>query len=874
MGENCSAAVPSLLDGCITVYSRAVDDTFIFENSSAGDSSQIYSIVSTCVQSVRLLAELSPREASRVLSVLRRRNVMVELQFQLLMQIDALAAFMHISQNLHMSLKASNTPDVEPSMHPITSLCSHFRCNVSLLREALNFLNYHLSAKSIPMAQLSIILSAYIRIIMYVPMTQLLVNDGLGIVLRSREVIREKLELLRARMSQSPQQPKILSFSQEYNLLVAAMVSTYTLLVFENDFHESDCGAQFADMLCVDNAPNGSRHLMVRLSLSLFQGDEQSLYDIIGSSFAFVIAGNSTSFLSQKSNHFLSLLKHLCTWAASSSPLNLDYIEKGLSANGSLTLMSPSVVLHLMKHEHFAHSAATTLLQRVLMDSEAVETFILDPLTVDIIERGIAISLQKYLTKLPIVTPLQIQALASAIPLWQWENLEIRSLQFLLQLLYCFYFYELEPKSPFRIDPRELPLNRVLEIGERFKNSSRIDSGILLKLNYFIDTFCPEVRRFYRFKMLKSRKRLLQQGRRMLLVKENKQEFIRILRQAVTAEPQSDVAGLLAEQAFIEASYFLSDADLISSSISALLSSPSSLPLFFTYPMLYRDPLVALKCPLAVWIRRGTRRVVLAVLSSLLVTNDNIVRKDGVCQEVANELLSSRNEILLRCLLRVVTSPSSKVDGSSLICFQTYSRVRILVASHEGLTALLLKQGLSESEMDWLTEFVPEAALDFSMILGMLSDKSSLSAAKRLVVADCSLRLSIAYGHRSDGCAEAIARACLSQLLSSFFLILGPVGVPVNALMGHGTDLDATQVARKAAFRLLSSLQKIRMFRTHLKAETLSILQKFLGMCKGESIVGSLQTSISGSQKSLLKDLVEIVRKSMESMGFASNTQE
>ena len=41
--------------------------------------------------------------------------------------------------------------------------------------------------------------------------------------------------------------------------------------------------------------------------------------------------------------------------------------------------------------------------------------------------------------------------------------------------------------------------------------------------------------------------------------------------------------------------------------------------------------------------------------------------------------------------------------------------------------------------------------------------------------------------------------SALAQLISSFFLVLGPVGVPVNVLVGEGA-LDITQTAREGVF--------------------------------------------------------------------------
>jgi chemotaxis regulatin CheY-phosphate phosphatase CheZ len=108
--------------------------------------------------------------------------------------------------------------------------------------------------------------------------------------------------------------------------------------------------------------------------------------------------------------------------------------------------------------------------------------------------------------------------------------------------------------------------------------------------------------------------------------------------------------------------------------------------------------------------------------------------------------------------------------------------------------------------------------------------------------------------------------ACLSQLLSSFFLILGPIGVPVNALITDDDELDATQVSRRAAFRILSALQMIQPFQTRLKKDALVILQKFVSMCKSESAASGLPAVIASRQKKLLVKLLNSASKVVDTI--------
>ena len=281
--------------------------------------------------------------------------------------------------------------------------------------------------------------------------------------------------------------------------------------------------------------------------------------------------------------------------------------------------------------------------------------------------------------------------------------------------------------------------------------------------------------------------------------------------------------------------------------------------------MLYRDPLVVLKCPISIWSRRGTRRIALIVLMSLLDINEELLRQTAKCDETRDEFLSSRNELVVRGLLSVAASPSVKMDGSNYSCCLTSGFIRLLVARQRGLASILVKQPLSETQLDWMIESVPELMEDANALGGVLAERTSLTMAERIVAADRILRIVIAHGYRHETQSETLAYAALTQLLSCFFLTVGPVGVPVNALVGEG-QLDATQVSRKATFRMLKALQKVRGYRVRLRNECVLSLQKFAGMCKGEGVVGNIQCAITNRQKNLLKELLDITAKALDAM--------
>jgi hypothetical protein len=544
------------------------------------------------------------------------------------------------------------------------------------------------------------------------------------------------------------------------------------------------------------------------------------------------------------------------------------------TSNAFDIILSPSIALQLMNCVGIPLlrkiNVSTSLLKSVLCSEHGAASHIQDPQIVEFMEHATALVLANQETKLPLIMPLQIETML--IKRQILFNTGKASAQLLLQLLYCFMFSQHQPKSPFRLDPRILPLHWLFELCEKFGMLSLMHESVATKLKYYIDLCCPDVRSGHQYRMLKSRERLYSSLDSSLLENKTKLAFLGCMRTLVT-KPHADLCELLVEQAYIEASLHLSESELIPACASAFISSPSAPPIYFTFPMLYRDPLIMLKCPSSIWKRRGTRRIAITILSRLLDIHEVELNNQSTSENVVAELLSSRNAIVLTCLLRMASLSTTTKNGEHQQCGMTLGLIRKLVAFHPGLIALLIKQRLNESTIDWMIESVPEIAVDLRTLRGLLADRSSLTAAERLTVADYNIRIAIVHGNRNVDIALSIAVTCLSQLLSSFFLILGPIGVPVNALITDGDELDATQVSRKAAFRLLKALQMIQPFQTHFKNDVLRMLQNFAIMCKSEAIASGLPTAIATRQKNLLKKLLDCVGKVNDSMNVINKTK-
>jgi len=189
----------------------------------------------------------------------------------------------------------------------------------------------------------------------------------------------------------------------------------------------------------------------------------------------------------------------------------------------------------------------------------------------------------------------------------------------------------------------------------------------------------------------------------------------------------------------------------------------------------------------------------------------------------------------------------------------TSTFIRWLIRCRCGLVALLVKQGLQDRDLDWLVENVPETMNDSRCMLQIFSERNYLTSAERLVAADAIIRIAIVHGQSNETESSQLILISVSQLVDSFYLILGPIGLfPVDALFNADSDTPITQILQKAALRILKSLTRVRGTKTHnIRSEYSMVIQKFINLCKGE-----LQSGVvTGRRKQLLKELYDAATK-------------
>lgn len=197
----------------------------------------------------------------------------------------------------------------------------------------------------------------------------------------------------------------------------------------------------------------------------------------------------------------------------------------------------------------------------------------------------------------------------------------------------------------------------------------------------------------------------------------------------------------------------------------------------------------------------------------------------------------------------------------------TNGLVRTAIARCPGIGAVLLRQGMSDPETDWLISNVPELMDDGNAYHDLLSFQTIPTTSERLVAASGILRISIMHGHRDDAQAQALALAAITQLIANFFIVIGPVGVPVQAYVGEEKGTDSTQICRRAALRMIKSMCHVRSHRQALRNECVMALHKLARLCKGEEIVGGLPSAAANRQKAFVREMLDCINKAMISMG-------
>ena len=327
--------------------------------------------------------------------------------------------------------------------------------------------------------------------------------------------------------------------------------------------------------------------------------------------------------------------------------------------------------------------------------------------------------------------------------------------------------------------------------------------------------------------------------------------------------------GLKAERIFFLKRASQPSSDVYTEAAFALLKSAKGNHVSSSYQDLCRDPLVLLKCSVNTWRQQSLRRILLVILENVMLVNELMVRKVSHDSEVADEYFASRNILVVRCFLvtmsgsLITETKKKRSEALVMLCPMMITVVRKMVTKYPGMIATIVKQGVSDSVMDWVIDFIPES-LSNARLLAQLLESGSLNAVERLKVADFSLRIAITHGSRNEIDTQSLVYAALSVLVSSFYFVVGPVGVPVNVVC-NDEGQDITLLCRVSMFRMITALQMISSKRLQIRNEAIIALQKLMSLCKSD--VSGLVGAAATKRKVLLKEIYDASMKSMNCLG-------
>ena len=894
MGANDPSSVPCLLRGCIDAFAGATDETRAHA-----------AIVKSAKASVRALASLSRRESYRVRSTLQQANVMVDVQLELAIEHDLVAVACLLNEHLSHCAKICQDEMVNTANHRQEDASTQFvsdtlsgtpysrirpyqsadsqidrtkavslevllKDNVGLLRQSftclLNALDNFVEPNPIVSGQNILILRALSFLLLFGgtwesdSVEDMLGSNSLGQTAKKLVTLWDVIFPVTSDASEgiAPQSEK----DHLFRLLVCACLITHARAACstcEDDDYKQ--GTQKClECLFEPRSLSLRSHVFVsRFAALLKLQDGASAYSLV---LATLTGESSTTRNEIFENAFLETCK------VASSHLDLDSAIARGTTDAAATEDLSALLLSVELYE--SYNRIEELVRSILTDPMTCNKIVHSNLVGDLIQAAV-VAVTKHGVGIPHVLPIQLQSLALQV---DWREVGTRrsqpslESQFLLQLLYCLCFLEQEPSSPFAIDPREFPLKEALHLCKSTVDHSHKLAHLGCRMKELIERLVPDV---FSQTDLPLTRNVFKTSDDTVSIQSVRRALCRELSESIRAckfDQNKDPSGCEAEHIFAYTSRQLAPNEVQVTAVQSLLASPKKPLPFATYAGLCRDPLVVFKAPLSVWRCKGLRRIALFVLFHLLEANEFIIVNESPTEGAALELLASRDAIVVRCLIMAAIGfTSGKECLSPFNCSMTIAMIRSLVAKRRGLLALLVKQGQNDTLIaDFMVDHVPESLQDAESLTMLLSDRSSLTAAEKLVTADASLRIAIAHGHRDERAAKKLAYAALTRLVSSFFLVLGPVGVPVNALGGED-DIDVTQMCRLATFRMLSAMQNVRGSREGLRNECSVALQKLAGMCKGESILSGVAGPVVSLRKKLLKDIWEAVIKAANAMG-------
>ena len=144
-------------------------------------------------------------------------------------------------------------------------------------------------------------------------------------------------------------------------------------------------------------------------------------------------------------------------------------------------------------------------------------------------------------------------------------------------------------------------------------------------------------------------------------------------------------------------------------------------------------------------------------------------------------------------------------------------------------------------------------------------ESRSLNIVEKLRIADGGLRVAITNG-KCDNTSQRLIYNALSVLVSSFYVVIGPVGVPVNVLCDD-QEQDITKKCRDHLFRMLIALKDIDHKQKNMRGEATLALSKLASLCKSDGATRDLRDVALLKRKQLLEKVWGLITTVNEVFG-------
>lgn len=855
MGANCPPATSCLLRGCISAYRMAKQNC----QSEGGEENE--SVKNLAVESTRLLASLSKREAMDVIFVLRQEKIMEGLALSLLLDHDSIGAAAFVIEKMS-TRKVNGAPNDAK-----TSLRRRMQKNKdpSILKEPKNQLELELAKDGALAAKAREILCQ--RIVAICSDAEAageaaLLIKAFSLLLmwnspepESRPIEQVVLAIQSAAIVENGNDDTFPDTSENDNRYSQSLAATMAVCcATTGNPTDSHCVACGECLLALIRHPQSRKSsiLSSRLAGCLVHNDTKTIVEIM----ADILNTDSVEFESNERQ-----LLSLCEATARENEDELRTIfMRGIEL--STVIYDPVVAIETLRRGRSRYVNELESLMKAILSSPDLSSEIAKSRCAhSLIQESVKMLLRRPGPRIPWVLPLSLESLSRTIP---WAKVgDERTAQLLLQLslqaIYALEFAALEPSSPFIVQVRRIPLRELVAFLDR-------GDGIDLKplatcLKRLVSKHCPDY------------------DHRRIATPTGAVATPNKVRESIMKSFQDGAFEIVAEKTFLisRAIYPHQDVDL--AAVNALLATGVSRPQLYNYLSLCQDPLVLMKAPAKVWRFKGLRCILVRVLKDLLCANECIVTQSAKSEMVATDYLTARDAIVVKCVVFASSSGfvfgESDPSAQSKCCMQCISLVRFLVSRRRGIISSLAKDGLSGSCLDWITEFIHESILDAPIMTKLLNEENSLLTATQSVCLACAgVQVGVMLFERNEQLALGLICACNSVMVNSgVALSVGLVGIPVACLREDGGSQNVTDVCRKALFRLIRVLSSVDQKKKSLRNEASLTLSRLANKAKSETSAGGIAGVAAARRKAGLKQIWDACVQANTAIGGIGSAQ-